>query len=353
MASRRSMGIIAIAAVIAVAAVFATAVRLFMPPAWGAAVSWQRTLLYNLAHFAIWAALTPGLVRLAARLRLERGGWRWSVPIQVVASCVVASAQLVAAELALALIVPPSDPVRPSLVDGVRFSLAINFQAAVMTYWAIAGAAYAYFFHRREVALRAAASDEQFRTLESHVAPHFLFNALNSVTALVDDEPAEARRLIARLGDLLRHSLAARDRHTLSLDGELDVVARYLDIERARFADRLIVEIDATGDARRCLVPAFLLQPLVENAIRHGLQPSLQPVTVAVRARRSAGRLVLEVRDDARPAHRAPAGDGLGLQRTRARLEHLYPGSHCFRAGEASSGGFCVEIEIPASEART
>jgi signal transduction histidine kinase len=316
-------------------------------------VPWQRTFLYNLAHFAIWAALVPGIVRLAARLPLERGAWRWSVPAQAVASCVIAVGQLIVAELALAALVPSSDPVRPSLVDGVRFSLAINFQGAVMTYWAVAGVAYAYFFHRREVGLRAAAAEEQFRTLESHVAPHFLFNALNSVAALVDDEPAQARRLIARLGDLLRHSLAARDRHTMSLDEELDVVTRYLDIERARFADRLIVEIEATGDARRCQIPAFLLQPLVENAIRHGLQPSLEPVTIAVRARRNDGRLALEVCDDARSGARLSAGDGLGLGRTRARLEHLYGAAYRLRSGREEPRGFRVAIEIPASEARS
>ncbi|HSS00123.1 MAG TPA: histidine kinase [Kofleriaceae bacterium] len=343
---------IAIAVVVAVAAVFATGVRLFMPPAWGAAVPWERTFVYNLAHFAIWAALAPALIRLAARLPLERGAWRASLPIQVVVGCAVAAGQLAAAELVLSVIVPSNDPVRPSLIDGVRFSLAINFQAAVMTYGAIAGAAYAYFFHRREVALRAAAAEEQFRTLESHVAPHFLFNALNSVTALVDDEPDDAKRMIARLGDLLRHSLAARDRHTMSLDEELEVIVRYLDIERVRFADRLVVEIDAAADARRCQVPAFLLQPLVENAIRHGLQPSLQPVVIAVRAHRGDGRLALEVCDDAGPAIRAPAGDGLGLQRTRARLAHLYGASYLFRSGVAEPRGFRVEIEIPVSEVR-
>ena len=342
---------VGIAAVIAFAAVFATGVRVFMPPAWGAPVPWERTFLYNLAHFAIWASLMPALVRLAARLPFERGAWRWSVPIQVVASCAIAVGQLAMAELALSVILPATDPVRPSLVDGIRFSLAINFQSAVMTYWAISGAAYAYFFHRREVRARATAAEEKLTTLESHVAPHFLFNALNSVTALVDDEPAEAKRLIARIGDLLRHSLAARDRHTLSLDEELEVVTRYLDIEQARFADRLVISIDASGDARRCQVPAFLLQPLVENAIRHGLQPSIDPVTIAVRAHRGRDRLALEISDDARPVDRPSAGPGLGLERTRARLEWLYGSSYLFRSVPGADG-FRVEIEIPAIEVR-
>jgi LytS/YehU family sensor histidine kinase len=250
----------------------------------------------------------------------------------------------------LAQLLPAGDPVRPSLADGIRFSLAINFQTAVMTYWAITGAVYAYGFHRREVELRATAADEQWKTLESHLAPHFLFNALGSVTALVDDDPRAAKRLVAQLGDLLRQSLAARERHTLTLDEELESVTRYLDVEQARFADRLVVAIEADAGARRCQIPAFLLQPLVENAIQHCLQPSLEPVTIAVRARVDHDRLTVEISDDAAPVERTP-GHGFGLERTRARLDRLYGPAHRFDAASAARG-FRVDIEIPATEQR-
>lgn len=336
--------VLGLVTVVALAALFASGVRLFMPPQWGAPVPWLRTFSYNLAHFALWAALAPLLWRLARALPLQR--WRWVVPVQLAVSCAIACSQLVLAELALVPLLPADDPVRPALADAIRFSLAINFQAAVMTYWAITGAAYALLFHRRAVAATQLAADARFRTLESHVAPHFLFNALNSVAALVELDPPEATRLIARLGDLLRQSLATRERPTLTLDQELAVVARYLDIEQWRFADRLVVEIDANAAARRCEVPAFLLQPLVENAIRHGLQPSVEPVTIAVRARVDEQRLALEVSDDA-AASAAPPGHGFGLERTRARLAQSYGAAHAFRAGPGERG-FRVEIEIPA-----
>lgn len=342
---------IALAVIVVLAAFFATGVRVFMPAEWGAPVSWWRTFSYNLAHFAIWAALAPLLWRLARALPIDRRRWRWSVPIQIAASCAVAIGQLVLAELALSPFLPDGDPVRPALVDAIRFSLAINFQAAIMTYWAICGAAYAYMFHRREVAATEHAAAERFRTLESHVAPHFLFNTLNSVAALVDGDPTDAKRLLADLGDLLRDSLAARDLPMLPLDRELAVVARYLDIEQARFADRLLVEIDANGLARGCEVPAFLLQPLVENAIRHGLQPSIDPVTIAVRAHLVERRLSLEVCDDARAGDRSASSEGLGLQRTKARLEHCYGATHAFSAGRTGERGFRVAIEIPARPA--
>jgi hypothetical protein len=335
----------AILAALACATLFATAVRLFMPPQWGAGVGWTRTLLYNLGHFAIWAALGPAIVWGARRLPLARRGWRVTIPAQLVASCLVAIAQLALAELVLAAVLPGDDPVRPSLVDAIRFTLAVNFQSAVMTYWAIAGLAYAYFFHTREVA----AAEAQLRTVESHVAPHFLFNALNSVTALVDLDPDAAKRLLARIGDLLRRSLAARDTPTLTLEEELEVVGDYLAIEQIRFADRLATAIDADPGARRCRIPAFLLQPLVENAIRHGLQPSLEPVTVRVTARRDGALLHLEIADDATTRTDARP-DGLGLTRTKARLAQAYGTDHALSAGVHPGGGYRVRIELPATE---
>lgn len=356
MTTRRLAWSVGLAAAVACAALFAAAVRLFMPPAWGAPVPWTRTLLYNLAHFAIWAALAPALVWGARKLPLDRASWRVTVPVQLVASGVTAVAQLALAELALAPLLPAGDPVRPALIDGIRFSLAINFQSAVMTYWAICGLAYAGSFHAREVAAielagraRAQASEAQLRTLESHVAPHFLFNALNSVTALVDLDAQHAKQLLARIGDLLRRSLAARDATTMTVAEELAIVTDYLAIEQCRFADRLAVAIDADGAARRCRIPAFLLQPLVENAIRHGLQPSLEPVTIRIRAERDASRLRLEISDDASPAAAMQARDGLGLTRTRARLAQVYGAAHAFRAGP-DARGFRVALEVPASE---
>ena len=330
------------------AAFFATGVRVFMPPEWGAPVSWFRTFAYNLAHFGIWAAITPLLWRLTTALPITRRSWRWSVPLQLVASLAIALGQLALAEVVLRPFLPAGDPVRPAFTDAIRFSFAINLQSAVMTYWAICGAFYAHAFHRNEVAASQLAAEARFRALESHVAPHFLFNSLNSVSALIDLDAGEAKTLVARIGGVLRESIASRDELTQTLGAQLAVVDGYLAIERVRFSDRLVIVIDASEDARRCEVPAFLLQPLVENAIRHGLQPSEEPVTIAVRARLDDAQLVLEVSDDADVPVPTASRTGFGLERTRARLAQCYGDAHTFAAGpRAGVPGFQVSIGLP------
>jgi ligand-binding sensor domain-containing protein len=200
-------------------------------------------------------------------------------------------------------------------------------------------------------ALRTAVVEAKLSTLQAQLQPHFLFNALNSLLPLVGREPGRARRMIVRIADLLRSSLLSETRQLVTLQQDLTILEQYLEIERMRFDDRIRIEIDADESARSADVPSFMLQPLVENAIKYAADPRTGRVRIAVLARAEQAKLSLSIRDDG-PGFGEDSGTaskGIGLRNIRRRLEILYPGKHVFRLGNLEEGGGEVFIEIPLS----
>jgi len=196
--------------------------------------------------------------------------------------------------------------------------------------------------------LEARLARAQLQSLRLQLHPHFLFNTLNTINALIGTDRHAAERVVSGLSELLRMSLSSASELEISLAKELELLAHYIEIQQIRFQDRLTVSFRIDPDARYALVPNLMLQPLVENAIRHGIAPRAAPGHVVVTAARQGGRLELSVVDDGvgespRVEHR----DGVGLGNTRARLLSLYGSDHRFEAGSASTGGFAVRIEIP------
>ena len=192
----------------------------------------------------------------------------------------------------------------------------------------------------------------QLQSLRLQLNPHFLFNTLNGITALIGVDTLAAERMVAGLSELLRLSLRNAGEQEVPLERELEVLRHYLDIQLIRFEDRLTVDMDIEPAALHALVPNLLLQPLVENAIRHGIAPRAAPGRVLVRAHRGNGILRLVVSDDG-VGHRGggPVTEGTGLGNTRARLQHLYGPRHRYSAGPGERGGFVVEVEVPYREA--
>lgn len=215
-------------------------------------------------------------------------------------------------------------------VPGLWFTFAYK-------YWAVVGIVLAVQYYRRwqerEVSnaqLAAGLAQARLATLRAQLQPHFLFNALHTVGMLSVTEPREATRVVTRLSELLRRTIDLPDNHLSRLDEELDFVDRYLEIERARFTDRLRVELDAPDEVLDARVPSLVLQPLVENAVRHGVGSRTEGGTIRVTGRiqpanGSEARLVLEVNDDG-PGFRGnwEHSTGVGLRNLRERLERLY-----------------------------
>ena len=204
---------------------------------------------------------------------------------------------------------------------------------------------------RREHELVVAARDAELSLLRAQFQPHFVLNALNSLLALVDRDPALARTMIVRLADLMKAVFARADTDSVPLERELDLVRAYLDVERIRLGSRLAVTFDIDDSARGVLVPALLLQPIVENAVKHGVTPYASDRSVEVQATIGDGRLHIVVRDAGKgptPAAAArPLGTGRGLQITRRRLDGAYGDGYRLTFDREPSGT-AVRIDLPA-----
>jgi sensor histidine kinase YesM len=240
-----------------------------------------------------------------------------------------------------------------SLLDESAKVLLLALAGAVATYataWH-ERLALSYFRQARDrEQLEARLARAQLQTLKLQLQPHFLFNTLNAITALISVQPRIAERMVSGLSELLRLSLRNAGEQEVPLSRELELLEHYVEIQQIRFRDRLTVTLEIAPDAMQALVPNFILQPLVENAIRHGIGPRAAPGHVDVRAYRENGTLHLRVADDGvgvRSRSAEPSRDGIGLGNTKARLEHLYGTLHQFSARGGSNGGFVVDIVIP------
>jgi LytS/YehU family sensor histidine kinase len=217
------------------------------------------------------------------------------------------------------------------------------------------GHALDYYGKYRDGELRAAQLEiglahARLDLLKTQLQPHFLFNTLNAISALVYTDAAAAERTVARLGDLLRLALEDFGVQEAPLAREMEVLRSYLDIEQTRLGNRLTVCWDVGPDTTDALVPTFLLQPLVENAIHHGVAPRSEPGRVEIGAWRHGGMLHLRVRDDGPGLPAGPINGGVGLANTRARLLHLYGAAQRLEAGNDPRGGCVVRVTLPFRE---
>ncbi len=202
--------------------------------------------------------------------------------------------------------------------------------------------------------LRTALVEAQLDALQFQLRPHFLFNTLNSILPLVGNDPERARQMVVRLGELLRLSLQSEETPQVTLSEEMAILEKYLSIERVRFRDRLDVTIAVPPAIAGARVPCFLLQPIVENAIKHGLSRRSERGRIAISAAAEKDRLVLLVHDNGPGLRDDASGDaaGIGLRNTRRRLEALYPGNHSLELATAAAGGCEVRIRLPLVLAR-
>jgi sensor histidine kinase YesM len=200
----------------------------------------------------------------------------------------------------------------------------------------------------RSLELEKHLAEAKLEALQMQLNPHFLFNTLHGISALMHKDVDMADRILSRLSDLLRRTLENTGTQEVPLKQELDFLERYLEIERTRFGDRLTVRMHIDPDTLEAQVPNLVLQPLVENAIRHGIEPHAKPGIIELRAQRKNGMLHLQVQDNgAGLAGGQPLEEGIGLSNTRARLQQLYGSAHQFQLRNLTSGGLVVSITIP------
>ncbi len=313
------------------------------------------TVLFIGPFWYIWALLTPLVLWLGARWPLDRPrAWRNAI-LHVLGALATGAFHLFGALLVMRSVSPEPPPY--TLLRGYRLFISAYLEYEFLLYWAILGSGYLFHYYTRDRtnALRTAQLEAQLAqahldALRVQLQPHFLFNTLHAVSALMDEDLEQARRMLVRLGDLLRMTLETQGTHEVSLQQELESTELYLDIERVRFPDQLEIELLVDQDALDAIVPSLILQPLVENAIRHGVAPLAAGGRVTVRGRREEDSLVLQVADNGAGGDARASVDGrtgVGLANVRARLEELYGDRQNFSVFQPKSGGFGVQLVLP------
>ena len=332
----------------------------------GSPIDWQWDVMHEFVYWLVWAGFTPAVLAAARRWPLApdagwkavgRGAVRHAGVMLVVAPLQITTAYLV--HFALRRLTGSlSGPEAGAWLAARGAGVVWGTFAGFLYYWVIAAVYWAAEFQRlyRQERLQAAQLEASFTTarldaLRTQLQPHFLFNTLNAIYVLAGDDPPRARQMLLRLSDLLRRSIADGERHEVPLAAELELLDAYLGIQRVRFDERLRVRLEIDADARVALVPTLLLQPLVENAIRHGLEDGTTgggAGEIVIGARRQGDQLAITVRDDGRGlvAGAAVAG-GVGLANTRERLARLYGDRQRLELRPSTGGGAVVEVTMP------
>jgi signal transduction histidine kinase len=314
------------------------------PPTWGQA------LLSSLTLFYVWAALTPLVLWLGRRLPFERHTLRNLVahlllcgPVALLHIWLFQNVNFLMGAWS-----SPS-PRQPPL-----WALLVGLGATnIMVYWAIVAVSQAINYFRKYQEREFRLSQAELQALRTQLHPHFLFNTLNAIAELVHSDPVVADRSILRLSELLRFSLASEKTQEVTLKEEIEFLEKYVEIHKTLMRDRLNVRLSIDPETLDAAVPNMLLQPLVENAIKHGISPRSTGGNIEIHARRLDGKLYVEIADDGMgmPEQEADVQDGLGLINTRERLKLLYNDAHTFNLSSFPGRGVTIRISLPFREA--
>jgi two-component sensor histidine kinase len=362
----------------AIVLLFAAPLALRGPASWNEAVS------FGVSFWALWLVFLPLVAWLSFRFPIERRRLVRNVGLHCLACLLIVGASRLtfryfprfslSRQSSEAPGRPPGSNVespepqqqrrRASKPDRLgppgAFGVFLGLRAAldVLVYWSLVGACQAITNfrssqerERRAAELEARLTRSQLQALRMQINPHFLFNTLNSIATLVYVNPRAADEMLGDLSELLRRSLDSMEEQEIPLAQELEFIGAYLSIEQKRFGDRLRVEQNVPDELRKALVPALILQPLVENAIRHGIEPRRGPGLISIEAKQEDKHLHLMVRDDGRGWSPEDSGNsgrrGIGLANTQARLQGLYGPNQRFNFGRAEPQGCQVDIHIP------
>jgi sensor histidine kinase YesM len=317
--------------------------------------SWTQALYGEMGYAYLWALATPAILWLGNRFPLTESRWRLSTLVHVAAAMLLAGGtKWVWDLLVLPFIAAYKMPA--TLVQAIK-SILNSMDAGLLQYGIVLTCHQAWNYHRRyqegqmrASRLEAQLAKAQLQALKMQLHPHFLFNSLHAISELVHEDPDAAERMIARLSEFLRLTLAHVGVQEVTLSEELDFLKSYLEIEKMRFEDRLKIDFRIDPASLGAWVPNLILQPLVENALRHGLASRAGDATLRIECGRRDGSLSMKVFDDGPGLETAEPGktpEGVGLGNTRERLERLYGAEQRLELCNVPAGGFEVTIQIP------
>ncbi len=325
----------------------------------GRPFTWAQALMAEVGFVWIWALATPFVLWMAERFPIGKSGWRRNLLVHL--CCAVALGFLTKAiwDASIYPLVHPEEARKMprSFQNSVQMAL-MSLDYGFLQYGIVMVSQLASRYFRRSERDRLRASQleaqlavAQLQALKMQLHPHFLFNTLNTISELVHHDPRTAERMVIRLSDFLRLTLDHMGVPEVPLMVELDFLRRYLEIEQLRFEDRLRVHFDVEAASLHGRVPNLILQPIVENALKHGLPRRSGVGEIHIHSHTSDGRLALRIVDNGpgitEPSNGAPVREGVGIANTRRRLLQAYGSDHLFTMGNVTGGGFEVNIEIP------
>jgi signal transduction histidine kinase len=317
-------------------------------------IPWSRAVRSSLGDWYVFALLSIPAFKLARRFSFERSNWVAVGILHLVAGLLFSSVYVALRGL-LAYWESGTLGQEASLAQVWNALFAKTFYLNLWFYWVIVAVAHAFDyyqrFHERELRaseLEGRLAQARLQALQSQMNPHFLFNTLHTISALMHKDVDAADRMVMKLSELLRLALDNTDAHEVPLSQELDFLERYLEIEKTRFRERLNVEMNIAPDTLQARVPNLVLQPLVENAIRHGVERHARPGRIILRAQRENGQLALEVQDNGGGLPEGkPLREGIGLSNTRSRLQQLYGAAQKFELKNVETGGLLARVLLP------
>jgi two-component system LytT family sensor kinase len=331
-------------------AVMSTQTSAFAITRMGRSFDWKPFFFSNMTSCMLWAAFTPFLLALGRRFRIERGVWPMHLLLHLAVGVAFTAMDCFSWTLEAPYIRPGMPP------STIPFLVEVARQLVLDLGWYFIIVALAHVEHyatlSRQESLRRAQLQSQLDAarldaLQSQLRPHFLFNTLTTIAEQVYGDPAGADTMITRLSRLLRSSFVDPEVQEVTLRQELELLQCYLDIARVRFHDRLTIDFDIHPNALDAFVPRFLLQPLAENALQHGIEPAEAGGRLELRVRAHQHTMTLELHDDGVGLPAGALRNGTGLRNTRQRLEHLYGDRAQLEIAARPTGGTVVRVTLP------
>ena len=311
-------------------------------------------LRWELTRWCLWAALTPWIVRFARLHPIQKSHLVSRISWHMLISIVVSSVHVLLISLVYWLIkslageIESKETLEPLRI--FKYAFSVDFHLGIFVYWSILVSLLTIRFYRNAAQLQFELTKAQLHALKMQIHPHFLFNTLNSISALLHKDPESADEMVGSLGDFLRLTLQNSGAEEVRLEKEMEFLKCYLEIEQIRFHDRLIASFELDLETLDASVPNMLFQPIIENAIKHGIAERTDLGHIEIRTKRHDGKLRITIKDDGpglAGGLDAGAGEGIGLRNTRARLNHLYGNDHYFSLENIPGGGLLVTVDIP------
>jgi len=322
----------------------------------GGEVTWLEAVASEFTYGGLWLLFTPLILWMARRVPFRKSNWPAALGIHFLAGVILAVGQAWTYTLIFSVfrLITAGTPLK---LDSQIASMASFFDYGIHLYWLVLALDYVYeyyFITRRhelnEARLEAQLAEARLRALTMQIQPHFLFNTLNAISVMIRTDPEVARRMVGHISSLLRHTLAVTDEREITVSRETDFLKNYLEIEKTRFNDRLTINYEIAPDTLEALVPAMILQPLVENSVKHGVSKIGGRGTITIRSEHLDGRLRLVVTNTGRGFEGETPPEGVGISNTRSRLSQLYGGEQQFTLSHDSPGGIDVvtaEVIVP------